>query len=167
MGGMSPITHILAGGGCRLQVGTDLMTLKLSGVDTLGAFALAEVAIPPQGGPPGLHTHPSAETCLVLDGELEFATVVDGQVCMLAGTAGTVVHIPGFAPHTFRNVGTTPARMLMLVTPADLEQFYLEAGVPVSDPAQPPPPGVPSDEEWMMSLYRKHRIVFLDPPLHR
>jgi hypothetical protein len=42
--------------------------------------------------------------------------------------------------YSFRNAGTTSARMLIWVTPAGLEQYFLEGGQPaVAGYAGPPP----------------------------
>ena len=48
-----------AGEGQAAWVGGDHCTVKASGEDTGGAFALIEVLVPPQSGPP---PHPRRET---------------------------------------------------------------------------------------------------------
>ena len=41
--------------------------------------------------------------------------------------------------HTFRNAGTTTARMLIVVTPSGLERFFAEVGQEAKDRSSPPP----------------------------
>ncbi len=40
--------------------------------------------------------------------------------------------------HTFRNVGTTPSRVLFVFSPGDFERFFLEAGEPARKGFSPP-----------------------------
>ena len=60
-----------AGEGRAAWVVGDLYTVKASGADTGGAFALIEVLVPPQSGPPP-HVHSREdEAFYVLEGEFE------------------------------------------------------------------------------------------------
>ena len=49
---------------------------------------------------------------LTLDGALHSAS------------AGAFVFVPRGAPHCFQNVGSAPARLLVLFTPAGMERFF-------------------------------------------
>jgi quercetin dioxygenase-like cupin family protein len=94
--------------------------LKAVGADTNGAYTLIEVMVEPQVGPP-MHLHQrEVEAFYVLEGT--FALQVGEQV--LTGTAGWFMTIPKGIPHTFKNIGTTPARMLLLFVPAGIENFF-------------------------------------------
>src|ERR687894_522221 len=126
--------HVAPDEGRRLWVVGELLTLKMVGNDTDGAFALIEEITPPQGGPPPhMHTRED-ETFYVLEGELEF---VVGER-NISAAAGSVVYGPRGVLHSFRNVGSTPSRMAVIITPAGLEQFFEEVGEPVADPSSPP-----------------------------
>ncbi len=136
----------------------DLITLKMVGEDTAGAFTLAKEITPPQGGPPPhMHTRED-ETFLVLEGELEF--VIGART--IPATAGSVVYGPRGIPHTFRNVGTTPSRMIVLIMPAGFEKMVEEVGEPVIDPSSPPER--PLDIERLVAIQRKYGVEMPPPP---
>jgi quercetin dioxygenase-like cupin family protein len=120
--------------GNTYQVLNDKVTIRLSGDDTGGAFSLIEFIAPPSSGPPP-HIHSKEdETFYVLEGELEFWTPLGTKRC----GPGTVLFLPRNVPHGYTNVGTTPARFLMMVTPPGIEKFMAEMG------AMPPgPPDFP------------------------
>ena len=150
--------HVAPDEGRRLWVVGELLTLKMVGSDTDGAFALIEEVTPPESGPPPhMHTRED-ETFYVLEGELEF--VVGGRA--LLATAGSVVYGPRGIPHAFRNVGTTPSRMTVFVTPAGLEGMFEEFGEPVTDTSSPPedPPNI----ERLGALNQRYGVEMPPPP---
>ena len=110
--GQGPI-HVAPGEGEMRWVVGDLVTFKMVGEDAKGAFALAEEVTPQGGPPPHLHTRED-ETFYVVEGKLEF---VVGERTFSA-SAGSVVHGPRGLMHSFRDVGTTPSRMAVIITPA-------------------------------------------------
>jgi quercetin dioxygenase-like cupin family protein len=126
--------HVPPGEGEMRWVLGELVTFKIGGEDAEGTFALAEDVVPPQGGPPPHRITHADETFYVLEGELEF--VVGERT--LAATAGSVVYCPRGVLHGFRNVGTTPSRMVVIITPGGLEKFFKEVGDPVTDRSSPP-----------------------------
>jgi mannose-6-phosphate isomerase-like protein (cupin superfamily) len=69
----------------------------------------------------------------VLEGEHQFLL---GDRTVRA-TPGSVVYVPKENLHTFKNVGTTPGRMLILATPVGLHEKFLEEG---GEPATDNPP---------------------------
>jgi quercetin dioxygenase-like cupin family protein len=118
---------IQAGEGRRLAIPGGLYTIKATGEDTGGTYALLEMVIPPQVGPPP-HTHSrEIESFYILEGSLSF-WVSDRK---LTGSAGCLVIAPPGQTHTFKNEGDEPARVLLLITPAGLEDFFQEVGVPI------------------------------------
>jgi quercetin dioxygenase-like cupin family protein len=112
----------------------DTYTILLTGKDTAGRFCLIDIHVPPGGGPPP-HRHDFEESFFILEGEVE-ATF--RGVKSVAG-AGETVHIPANAPHTFQNKSNRAARLLCMCTPAGLEEFFAEVGVPVATRTSPPP----------------------------
>jgi quercetin dioxygenase-like cupin family protein len=150
--------HIPPGKGESLWVVGELLTLKIVGEDTSGAFAVLEEITPPQGGPPPHRHSREDETFYVLEGELEFRL---SDRTILA-TAGSVIYGPRDILHTFKNVGTTPSRMLVHVTPAGLENMFAEVGEPVSDPSSPPEG--PPDIERLVEVNRKYGVEIPPPP---
>ncbi len=151
--------HVPPDEGRALWVAGELLTLKMVGEDTDGAFTILEEITPPQGGPPP-HMHSrEEETFYVLEGELEFM-VGDHAIPV---TAGSVVYGPKGVLHTFRNVGTTPSRMLVLITPAGFEKLFEEVGEPAPDPSSPPSFGQ-EEIEQLLAAAPKYGME-IPPPL--
>ena len=63
--------HISEGEGKMLWVVDELMTFKVSGEDTGGAYSLTDSVVPPGGGPPPHIHHREDEAFWVLEGELQ------------------------------------------------------------------------------------------------
>ena len=147
-------------------VGTDVTTIKASGRDTSGNLLVMDVTVPPGGGPPVLHRHAYAETFRFLQGEFEVSTVdADNALSTVRVTAGDTVSVPSMAWHNFKNVGATPGKFIAIHSPAVMEAFVREIGLPIDDPQNPPEPaGPPSDEEWskMKAIIEKYMEVL--PP---
>ena len=115
---------LAAGEGFSIWVVGDRYTIKASGNDTGGAFAMIEAIVPPGNGPPP-HIHSREdEAFYVLEGELQFHT----QDRSFSATSGAWVTLAKELLHYFKNTGSKPARMLIVVTPAGLEEFFLEIG---------------------------------------
>ena len=122
---MSPTqeTFAVAVGGSRSTVTalSGQLSVKVSGTDTGGAFAVFEVPTVPFAGPP-LHLHHTEnEWFYTLDGEHDFQ--VGDKIHHLV--PGGSIFAPKMIPHTWQNVGDSPGRMLTLVQPAGrLEAFF-------------------------------------------
>ena len=109
-------------GGVRTEI-------HLSSQDTGGAFCLL-VDEPPLGWSLPAHRHSSeAETIHIVEGE--FVVEIDGEVSRLS--AGETVHVRKGAIHSSANIGTLPGRRVVVFSPAGIERFFLEAGVPKAD----------------------------------
>lgn len=109
-------------GGVRTEI-------HLSGDDTEGMFCML-VDQPPAGWSLPAHLHRGvAETIHIVDGEFEME--VDGRASQLI--AGQTVHVPADVVHSGRNIGETSGRRIVLFSPAGMERFFLEAGVPAAD----------------------------------
>lgn len=108
------------GEGEALRVLGDAQRVKLTGADTDGRFTLIENENPPGTGlPMHLHRH-EEEIFYVVEGRVEFT--VDGE--RVTGEAGTTVFLPRGVPHRWEVVGDAPARMLIMLLPAGLEEFF-------------------------------------------
>jgi mannose-6-phosphate isomerase-like protein (cupin superfamily) len=143
---------VQAGEGRAFWLVTDHVTIKVAGEETDGAYVLAEVVVPPDGGPPP-HVHHREDECFtILEGEFEFLA---GDRTVRAG-AGAVVFGPRGVPHTFKNVGSAPGRMILVASPAGFERFVADAGVAVAE--SPRPPAGPPDVEALTAVAAKYGI---------
>jgi quercetin dioxygenase-like cupin family protein len=151
--------HVAPGEGKALWVAGDLVTFKVVGEDTGGAYSLFEVESNPGGGPPP-HVHRSEdEIFCVLEGEHEISI---GGRTIRAG-AGSVVYGPKNVAHSYKNVGATPGRILGFVAPAGLEGFFEEVGEEATDESSPPPFGQ-KETERLLAAAPKYGIEIQSPP---
>lgn len=105
----------------------------LGGIDG-SDLQMIEVDVPAGSGTPP-HTHASAETFYILEGEIVFRDFSGpGAPRTSVAGPGTSVAIPRNAPHNYANESGRAARMLVVLEPAMLE-FFREIGTP--DPAAP------------------------------
>jgi quercetin dioxygenase-like cupin family protein len=109
--------------------------MKLDADDTGGAYALGETIAPPGGGPPPHVHHREDELFYIIEGD--FAFVLGNQ--RFRGGPGTTAFLPRGVVHTFKNVGSSPGRFLVLATPAGFGGFVAEAGCACTDRNNPPP----------------------------
>ena len=146
-------------GGDSVWLVGDRITVKLTSEDTGGVYSVAEEISPPQGGPPP-HIHSQEdETFYVLEGEVEFLL---GEDTIEAG-AGSCAYAPRGTLHTFKNVGTSPSRVLFVLNPGGFEKFFLEAGEPAPEGSSPPE-GEP-DVGRIVEIGQKYGLETPPPPL--
>lgn len=140
------------GGGDVFTAFGDRLTVKLSGGQTGGAFALCDCVTPPGGGPPP-HFHLNEdEVFIVQEGTVEFW--VDGLWHRLE--AGGVVYAPKGKVHTFRNAGTVPCRQWIFATPAGFETFFARCAAEFAKPQGP-------DMQRILEISAEHGIHYVDP----
>jgi quercetin dioxygenase-like cupin family protein len=129
------------GEGRTIAVVGDVYRFLATGEDTNGKYALWEAIVPPGGGPPP-HVHSREEEGFyILEGEVTF-TIGDKR---LVASTGMFANMAVGTPHSFKNESGKPARMLISVAPAGLEQMFFEIGVPVPPGATKAAP--PTNEE--------------------
>jgi quercetin dioxygenase-like cupin family protein len=118
----------------HIAVVGDTYTFLVTGKDTAGRYALIDMLIPAGGGPPP-HRHDFEEMFHVLEGEIE---VTLREATSTAG-AGMTVNVPANAPHRFHNAAESPVRLLCLVSPAGLEEYFQHFGDPLPSRTSPAP----------------------------
>ena len=149
-----------AGEGQAAWVVGDHYTVKASGEQTGEAFALIEVLVPPLSGPPP-HVHRREdEAFYVLEGEFEVH--IDDR--RLNAGPGTWVTLAKGSLHHFRNIGPTPAKMLILATPAGLDRFFLEAGREATDRSPGSGAVRAEDTKKLLAIAPKYEIEIKVPP---
>ncbi len=150
-----------AGEGRSYWVVGDLYTIKTGGDETGEAFALIEGWVPPGGGPPPHIHRREDEAFYVLEGQIQFHA--DGE--HILATPGTWITLERGSLHHFRNVGSTPAKILILVTPAGLERFFAEIGREATDDRSPEAGTVThADIERLLATAPKYGLEIQPPP---
>lgn len=157
---LAGVRYVPPGEGRSIWIVGDVYTFKAVSEDTKGAYMLFEASVPPQSGPPPHIHHWEDETYYILEGEFE---ILDNGHTITA-TAGSFVYIPRGTLHRFKNVGETPARMLVLFTPAGFENFFFEVGLPAEEGGTPPPLG-PEEIERTLAAAPKHGMEVRLPPV--
>jgi len=109
--------------------------LRATADTTNGAFGLIEHPMMPPGfGSPYHVHHREDESFYVLQGRVAF--VCDGK--WLTAGPGDFVFGPRNIPHGFKVTGTTPAQMLVLVSPGGFERFTKDLSEPAGTSPSPP-----------------------------
>jgi mannose-6-phosphate isomerase-like protein (cupin superfamily) len=111
----------------------DLYTFKLSGEPGTALAVVETTTFSGNGPPPHIH-HREDEMLFVLEGT--YAVLLGERE--LHAAPGSFVYIPRGTLHTYRNLGSDPARMLVTLTPAGFERFWQEIGEPAAQRATPP-----------------------------
>lgn len=155
----TPASSSGPGEGERLWFLGTFATIKVSGEDTDGRFALIEFLFPRHASP-SLHTHPQDESYIVLEGVL---TVQAAEERFELESGATAV-VPMGVPHTFR-VDSDTARVLVVSTPAGLERFVRDGSVPASTPTLPPPDAPRPSPEELERIFHAHGQVNIGPSL--
>lgn len=119
--------------------------------DTGGVYSLFETTYPPGQGPPR-HVHSREdESYYVLDGAFD-VQVGDQSVTATRGWFGFG---PRDVPHSFKAVGTSPGKMLVIVTPAGFERFFDELAELTAVP--------PFDLDRVRALFEKYGLKMIEP----
>ena len=135
------------------------MTFLAKGEDTQGQFALQEQVGRKGNVPPRHIHHREDETFYVMEGEMTF--LIGDQT--IKATPGTMVYAPRHVPHSF-TIDSEQVRILVLNTPAGIEEFFKELSVPAPSMTLPPPAEIPySEKQKMMALAPKYGFEIVLP----
>jgi len=140
---------------CRtIAVVGDVYSFLATGEDTDGKYVLIEALVPPGGGPPP-HVHSREEEGFyILEGEITFT--VNGE--KVVAKAGTFANMPVGTPHSFKNESDRPAKMLISVAPAGLENMFFEVGVPLVEGAMTALPPTKDEIERLLAAAPRYGV---------
>jgi quercetin dioxygenase-like cupin family protein len=147
-----PLTIVRPGEGKAGDVGPHGVVFKLWGEDTGGAVAIVEHPFPVGGlVAPHLHTRED-EYSIVTEGEIGFRS---GDREVVLGAGGYITK-PRGELHTMWNAGSTPARMIEVISPAGFERFFSDLTDLTLDGAPP--------FEAIATLANSYGLQFGEPP---
>ncbi len=106
----------------------DFYAIKTTSGQTGGAYSITEIQSFPGNGPPP-HIHHKEDECFYIV-EGAFSVILGDRVIDAAD--GDFVRIPKGTPHTYKNVGAIPGKMLVILSPGGFEQMWAELGQPGS-----------------------------------
>jgi mannose-6-phosphate isomerase-like protein (cupin superfamily) len=98
------------------------VTRKVGSERTGGAYSLFEVEVAPGGGE-GPHVQHREDECIrVLEGRFEYL----GEHGRREVGPGSLLYVPRGNFHAYTNVGPTPGRLLVLHTPGEARERFIE-----------------------------------------
>ena len=154
-----PLTLTKPTEGRTIAVVGDVYRFLATGENTDGNNAVWEAIVPPGGGPPP-HVHSREEEGFyILEGEI---TLQAGDKQIVA-TADMFVNMPIGLPHSFMNESSNPAKMMIMVAPAGLENMFLEVGVPLPDGSTTALPPTQEEITKLLKIAPKYGIEILLP----
>lgn len=154
--------HVEPGGGEAMWMPEgELVSRKVVGKQTGGAYSLFEVAVLP-GGAQLPHVQHRAEECLyVLEGQ--FGVLCEGAE--LEAAPGSVVYVPKGKVHAYKNVGTMAGRLLIVHTPGgSYDSLFEEIGEPMNDVPTSPKVRQPPDLEEFTAAAARYGVEVVAPP---
>ncbi len=108
--------HVAAGEGPTWNVMGEVEVFKKTGED----YSFFQTISQPQNGAP-LHIHPTMDEALyVLDGEF----LLQAEDKKFTARVGDFVHFAKGTPHSYKNIGTQPGKLLFLCIPGGYEKFF-------------------------------------------
>ena len=110
------------------------MRLIVTAAGTQGRFTVFEQVTPAGWGPPRHMHSPEDEIVYILDGTYEVSLGDERRTV----SAGACAILPRDVPHGFRNVGSAKGRLLCVIAPGGLEEYFLAVAKcsPPPGPAQ-------------------------------
>jgi glyoxylate utilization-related uncharacterized protein len=94
-----------------------------------------------------------------LEGEITFQI---GEERVVA-TAGMFANMPVGTPHSFKNESSQPAKMIISIAPAGLEEMFFEFGVPLSEGSTSALPPTKDEIEKLLNIAPNYGIEIRVP----
>jgi quercetin dioxygenase-like cupin family protein len=156
------VKYVPAGTGPMYCGPGDRVRFLVTGAESHGGCFIVEGVAAPGGGPPPHVHHHEDETFYILEGSATFQ--VAGQT--IHARPGDLIHIPRGTVHSLRNDGATPARALVIVSPAGptgMQQFFEESFERTTDPSASPPPITDELMQRMLAAAARNGLEFVRP----
>jgi quercetin dioxygenase-like cupin family protein len=145
--------------GKHIAIVGDINTILAFKEDTGGTYSFIEAKVFPGGGPiPHIQTR-EHEGFYVVEGQIIFN--VDEQ--RIEAKPGTFLNIPPNVLHSFKNETNENAKLIIVLSPAGLEQFFVETGLEVSNNSVKPPPLTDEQIQKLVSLASKYGMEIRPP----
>jgi quercetin dioxygenase-like cupin family protein len=145
--------------GKHIAIVGDINTILAFKEDTGGTYSFIEAKVFPGGGPiPHIQTR-EHEGFYVVEGQIIF--YVDEQ--RIEAKPGTFVNIPPNVLHSFKNETNENAKLIIVLSPAGLEQFFVDTGLEVSNNSVKPPPLTDEQIQKLVSLASKYGMEIRPP----
>lgn len=137
---------------------TRLSPCKLTSDDSGSSLSAFELNVLPQAGPQ-LHVHHREdEWYYVLSGEFLFKAGAEQQTL----PAGSSIWLPRGIPHTWANMSTAEAKLILVCQPGGFEKFFDEMGREMADVHD-----AEAATRKMKDVMAKYGIELLGPPLFK
>jgi quercetin dioxygenase-like cupin family protein len=114
--------------------------VKIGGDETQGRYSMWEIEAPPNNGPPPHRHSMEDEAFYVLEGYFSFPYGSKET----KGGKGQFIYVPREF-HTYKNVGSSFGKLLVIITPPQFEKFFEEIGIPIDDKSSFQPPTITPD----------------------
>ena len=146
------------GKGTSYWVLGDLYTFKVTGKETGRALTIIDQIIQPQGGPPP-HIHMREDEAFYIH-EGTFSFLCRDKEAVFE--AGSFVYVPKGTLHTFKNIGNTAGKLMVVITPAGLEDFFYAIGS-AAEGTSHPPAFDPAIIDKVMRLAKEYHMEVMVP----
>lgn len=129
-----------------------LTTTEVTG----GFYTIIEGIIPPEDPGPPPHTHSREdESFYIVEGNFKFF-LGDEEI---KADPGDYIHCPRRIRHTFRNVGKSRGKVLVVVSPSGFEKFLQEVGEAVQAGTTSVPPPDPEHIQKLIETAPKYGLI--------
>ena len=155
-------TYLPAGTGPLYCGPGDQVSFLITGQQSHGGCFIVEGQVAPGGGPPPHIHHSEDESFYLLEGSATFQA--GGQT--IHAKPGDFVHIPRGVVHSFKNEGTTPARAIVVISPAGrtgMQQFFEESFYPATESTATPPPSTEEMVNRMRVAGARNGVEWMKP----
>jgi mannose-6-phosphate isomerase-like protein (cupin superfamily) len=126
--------------------------VKLASGASASPLTILEDVSPPHHGPP-LHKHDFEEFFYILTGAFLFE--VDGA--QVHAAPGDFLYVPPDVPHVFQNTTDEAAKMLIVVRPGGIENYFMEVAEHLAID--------PGDVAGLNAMADRYGITILGPPM--